>query len=296
MHIKNSHLFELNTKSKPSLAIPKPVVVSSKLIEFISTNLVTRLAAVIFSTPFKFKRPQRESYMWKSSQKKMLSVNEINKEVQIVSYGYSKRKILLSHGWAGRSTQLFAFADKLLEKGFMVISFDGPAHGTSSGKKTNMIEFLATIKEIDNTFGPFEAAIGHSFGGMALYNATSTFLNLKTFVAIGSGDKVTDILHNFASNLGLKKSTGTKLITRVEKKWNIKVDDFAASHSAKKIDIPVLIIHDTKDGDVPVSCALNIRPNLRKGHLLITNGLGHTKILRDREIVKKSVEFIIENT
>ena len=64
----------------------------------------------------------------------------------------------------------------------------------------------------------------------------------------------------------------------------------------KKIEIPVLVVHDTKDGDVPVSCAYRIRQSLTNGSLLITNGLGHTKILRNKEIVNKSIEFIIQNT
>jgi hypothetical protein len=50
------------------------------------------------------------------------------------------------------------------------------------------------------------------------------------------------------------------------------------------------------DGDVFVSCAINIRQNLEKGKLYITNGLGHTKILRDKNITQKIVHFIKQNT
>lgn len=234
--------------------------------------------------------------MLKSAQKKRLKVTEINKEIEILSYGYSKKKVLLVHGWAGRSTQLFAFADKLLEKGYMVISFDGPAHGKSSGKTTMMPQFLSTIQKIESTFGPFEAAVGHSFGATSLYNATSDFFTIKTFVAIGSGDKISDIIANFANNLMLKEKSARKIQTKLEKRWNLKADDFASSYVARKIKIPVLVVHDTKDGDVPVSSAYKIRQNLKNGSLLITHGLGHTKILRNQEIVNKSVEFIIQNT
>ena len=66
------------------------------------------------------------------------------------------------HGWSGRGTQLYAIADKLLENGFMTISFDGPAHGQSSGKTTMMPEFMETCLEIDKKYGPFEIGIGHS--------------------------------------------------------------------------------------------------------------------------------------
>ena len=76
----------------------------------------------------------------------------------------------------------------------------------------------------------------------------------------------------------------------------IHVDDFSSSTVAKKIKIPVLVVHDIIDGDVPVSCAYRIRQNLEKGSLLITNGLGHTKILRNNEVVNKSIKFIIQHT
>lgn len=285
-----------NNQFKPSLSIPKPVTIAARSIELISSSLAARLGSWIFTTPINFPTPEREKYMLKSAQKKRMKVSEIGKEIEILSYGYSKKKVLLVHGWAGRSTQLFAFADKLLEKGYMVISFDGPAHGRSTGKRTMMPEFLETVKQIDQEYGPFEAAIGHSFGGMCLYNATSTFLKVKSFIAIGSGDKVSDIIKNFANNLTLRNGSGKKIQNRLEKKWQLKVDDYASHKVARNIDIPVLIVHDTKDGDVPVSCAYNIRQNLQNGSLLVSHGLGHTKILRDKGIVNKSIEFIIQNT
>ena len=296
-HIKNNYLQLLknNTTLKPSLEIPKPIGYFAKLIEIFSKPLVALLGKKIFVTPINFPTPKREQYMLKSAQNKRLFIKEINKEIEILSYGYSKKKVLLVHGWAGRSTQLFGFADKLLEKGFMVISFDGPAHGKSSGKTTMMPEFLATIKEIDTNFGPFEAAIGHSFGASSLYNAAADFLNIKTFIAIGSGDKVSDIITNFANNLMLKEKSARKIQLKLEEEWDLKVDDYACSTVAKKIDIPVLVVHDSKDGDVPVSCAYRIRQNLRNGSLLITGGLGHTKILRDQEVINLSVEFIEKN-
>ena len=234
--------------------------------------------------------------MLKSAQKKRLHIPEIKKEIEILSYGYSKKKVLLVHGWSGRSTQLFAFADKLLENGYMVISFDGPAHGKSTGRTTMMPEFLKTIEKINTSFGPFEAAIGHSFGATSLYNAAATFLDIKTFIAIGSFDRISDIISNFAKNLYLKEKSAKKIQLGLEKKWMIHIDDFSSSSVAKKIKIPVLVVHEIIDGDVPVSCAYRIRQNLEKGSLFITNGLGHTKILRNNEVINKSIKFILQHT
>ena len=280
----------------PSLIIPKPVSYFAKILELISSRFASFFGIRLFITPVNFPIPKREQYMLKSAQKKRLHIPEIKKEIEILSYGYSKKKVLLVHGWSGRSTQLFAFADKLLENGYMVISFDGPAHGKSTGKTTMMPEFLKTIEKINTTFGPFEAAIGHSFGATSLYNAAATFLDIKTFIAIGSGDRISDIISNFVKNLYLNEKSAKKIQLGLEKKWMIHVDDFSSSTVAKKIKIPVLVVHDIIDGDVPVSCAYRIRQNLEKGSLLITNGLGHTKILRNNEIVHKSIKFIIQHT
>ena len=65
-----------------------------------------------------------------------------------------------------------------------------------------------------------------------------------------------------------------------------------SSKQAKEINTPALVIHDSLDGDVPVSCAYNIRQNLKNGSILITNGLGHTKILRDKKTTSRVVSFI----
>ena len=279
----------------PSLVIPKPVSYFAKVLELISVRLASLFGTRLFMTPINYPIPKREQYMLKSAQKKRIFIEDINKEIEVLSYGYSRKKILLVHGWCGRSTQLFAFADKLLENGYMVISFDGPAHGKSTGRTTMMPEFLKTIEKINTTFGPFEAAIGHSFGATSLYNAAATFLDIKTFIAIGSGDRISEIISNFVKNLYLNEKSAKKIQLGLEKKWMIHIDDFSSSTVAKKIKIPVLVVHDKNDGDVPVSCAYRIRQNLEKGSLLITNGLGHTKILRNKEVVNKSVEFIIQN-
>ena len=215
-------LLENNKVLIPSLVIPKPVSYLAKTLELISFRLSSLFGMKLFMTPINYPIPKREQYMLKSAQKKRLFIENINKEIEILSYGYSRKKVLLVHGWCGRSTQLFAFADKLLENGYMVISFDGPAHGKSSGKTTMMPEFLKTIKKINTTYGPFEAAIGHSFGATSLYIAASDFLTIKSLIAVGSGDKISDIILNFSKNLYLKEKSAKLIQSRLEKKMEFK--------------------------------------------------------------------------
>lgn len=288
MIFKNSDIFS------PSIVIPKPIIYLAKITQVFSTYLTAKLGTKLFITPIKFSIPKREKVMLESAQKKTINIPSISKDIEVLSYGYSKKKVLLVHGWAGRSTQLYMIADKLLEKGYMVISFDGPAHGKSTGKTTTMPEFLDTINEIDKQFGPFEAAIGHSFGGMCLYNNVSNNFKIKKLVTIGAADKISDVILNFTKSLKVKPIIATKMKNIFDKEWKRDLDVHSSSCVAKKIIIPTLIVHDSNDGDVSVSCAINIRQNIQKGTLLITQGLGHTRILRNKKVTSEIVAFIIK--
>lgn len=277
-----------------TLKIPKVILLSAKLLEVISPKLVTLFAAKLFTTPIKHKIPKREYHMDRESKQHNLLIPSITKVINIYHYGFGVKKVLLVHGWSGRGTQLVKIADELLNSGFTIISFDAPAHGKSKGNSSIMLEFIESILEIDKQYGPFEFAIGHSLGGMSILNAIRENLKIKKAIIIGSGDIIQDIIDDFIKKIELKPEIGLKLRDHFEKKYNSKMDYYSASNAAKEVPIPVLIIHDENDEDVNVKAAYNIKNNLINSKLMITNGLGHRKILGNTEVIKKIVEFIKE--
>ena len=281
-----------NKNISQSLRIPRVILLISKFFAFISTKLVTLFASKLFTTPIKHKVPKRELEMDRKSIQNLMFVPAINKQVMVYQYGESDKKILLVHGWSGRGTQLFKIADALLTAGYSTISFDAPAHGKSPGNETIMVDFIASILEINKKFGPFEAVVGHSLGGMSVLNAIKRGLIVDHAVIIGSGDVVQDILDDFISKLELKPIISTKLRLHFEKKYNEKMDDFSGHKAASEITIPVLVIHDKDDQEVPVKAGIHIHENLKNGKLILTEGLGHRKILGDVNVVQKIVEFI----
>ncbi len=280
----------------PRMAMPKKIRNLSKFIQFFSTSLATKFAYKLFVTPIKFRVPEREQMMRKSIQKKRVYINSLGKEIDVFTYGYSPKRVLLVHGWSGRGTQFFMLADKLLEKGYMIIGFDAPAHSNSEGKTTSLIEFVEVVKQLNVDFKGFTSAIGHSLGGVTLYN-TAKILNLKNFVTIGSANKISEIISDFINNIGMKPKIGKHLKSFMEKVINEDdLEKFSVSKNAEGIENPVLIVHDTEDLDVKVHCAYDIEKELKNGQTLITSGLGHTKILRDNDVANKIVEFITENS
>ena len=283
------------SKHTQSLKIPKLILQTSKFIAYFSTKLITLFAAKLFTSPIKHKIPKRELEMDRKSIQKLIEIPSLNKRVVLYQYGKSNKKVLLVHGWSGRGTQLFKIADELVKAGFSTISFDAPAHGKSPGKTTIMSEFVETILEIDQQFGPFEGAVGHSLGGMSLLNAVKKGFKIKRLAIIGSGDVVQDILDDFVVKLELKPSISLKLREHFEKKYGQEMDSYSGYKSAMEIDIPVLVIHDKNDPEVAVTAGINIHNHLKNGTLYLTEGLGHRKILGNPVVIEKVVQFIKEN-
>ncbi|WP_396199111.1 alpha/beta fold hydrolase [Flavobacterium sp.] len=282
-----------NKKSSTTTQVPKFIVLIGRFLYRISPTLAEKFARKLFITPIKHKIPKREFQMEATSQQTKLFVPTINKEIVVYAYGNSSKKILLVHGWSGRGTQLVKIADTLIENEYSIISFDAPAHGKSGTKTTLMLEFIESILEVEKHYGPFEFAVGHSLGGMSILNAVKKGLQIKKAVVIGSGNSVINIVNTFIEKIGLPNKVAVLMKNSFEKKYHFEMESFSSYVAAKDVKIPVLVIHDTDDEDIPVSEAYHLAEHLSYKELLITNQLGHRKILGDSKVIQKIVEFLL---
>ena len=282
-----------NKKSPTETQVPKIIILIGRFLYRISPVLAEKFARKLFITPIKHKIPKREFHMEAASQQSKLFVPSINKEIVVYTYGNSNKKILLVHGWSGRGTQLVKIADAFLENGYATISFDAPAHGKSGTKTTLMLEFIESILEVEKQYGPFEFAVGHSLGGMSILNAVKKGLQIKKAVVIASGNSVINIVNTFTEKIGLPNKVAVLMKSNFEKKYHLEMESFSAYVVAKEVKIPVLVIHDNDDEDISVSEAYHLAENLSNKEILITNNLGHRKILGDLKVIEKIVEFFL---
>ena len=134
--------------------------------------------------------------------------------------------------------------------------------------------------------------LGHSFGGMALLNAVSKGLKLNNIVIIGADNSINEIMKSTVEKFSLKPIIAEKLIALTNKRLSVNVENYASQNVAKNVDVPTLVIHDSEDKYVDVSNAFAIRHSLKKGELIMTNGLGHHKILKDSGTNQRIIDFI----
>jgi pimeloyl-ACP methyl ester carboxylesterase len=273
------------------LLVPSYILFISKFLTAISPFLASRFAAKLFLTPFRYKLPEREKEMDENSRQTRLTVPSINREIVVYEYGDSSKKILLVHGWSGRGTQLSVMAKALLQEGYSVVSFDAPAHGKAPGKWSMMPFFIESIHYLEKEYGPFEAAIGHSLGGMSCLRAVNEGLDIEKLVIIGTANSVTHITREFAHNMKMNEKVAKKMKKYFDKKFGEDMDTYSGAVSAKGVHIPTLVIHDEHDVDVHISSAHEITENLENGELYVTEELGHRRILGDRKVINKIIEF-----
>ncbi|THD67999.1 alpha/beta hydrolase [Robertkochia marina] len=283
---------QMKDRQPQEIQVPAFIAVPAKLLQWISPALAARFAAKIFGKPFKHKMPKREFEMDQESEQNRLIVPKIGKEVMVYQYGKSDRKVLLVHGWSGRGTQLCKIADALLKQGYATVSFDAPAHGKAKGKYTHMLEFVEAVLFLEREYGPFEVAVGHSLGGMSILNSIKRGAVFQKAVLIGSGNMVSEIMKDFIQKLGLKPITGIQMKRYFDEVSGIDTDTLSAEKVAPEIDIPVLVIHDEDDLDVPVHAGHRIHEHLPNSQLMITEGLGHRKVLGDKKVIEAIIDFM----
>ena len=283
---------ENKKNASPVLRIPTWIRFAVWLSQQLSTSLATQLALYLFFRPQRFKRPIREKGMHERALKTSCYIPKIDKEIQVYRLAGKGAKVLLLHGWSGRGTQLFAFADELWKSNAEIVTFDMPAHGQSLGNKTNIVELVACIKEVHAKYGPFDHAIAHSMGSMALLCALRDGIPMRSATIIGSGDKIQNVFYRFSEQLQFSDTITERMIQTVEKQFGMNLESYSSSMSLENLEIPLLIVHDKDDKETPFAYSKDLHRIANNSELLLTSGLGHHRILRDSKTVQHIVQFI----
>jgi len=279
-------------KQEKVLEVPRYIKNTSKVLQTLNKNMAAAFALKLFETPIKYKMPKREQKMYEVSHKSKLTLPESGKEIVVYENKFGPKKVLLVHGWNGRGTQLVSIAKAFKELNYTIISFDAPGHGKSTKTAANMKHFIEAVFELDKKYNGFDVMIGHSLGGMSVINSLGRGLQTDKAVIIGSGNTTKAITEDFLGTIGMKQKLTPILINLFERKYNDKMTNYDVADQALKVNVPVLIIHDKNDKDVPFTAAEAISKNLQKNELLITTGLGHRKILGDEKVIEKIVQFV----
>ena len=255
-----------------------------------------RLAYKLFSTPqIRAKHKKSDVILEKAKVFDFMYAGRILKGYE---WGSGEQIVLLVHGWESRGTALRSFVPGLVKKGFKVVAFDGPAHGNSYGKRTNLLHFGGAIRAIINQVGPVHSLIAHSFGGASTVFALSTLdtsIHLNKLVLIAVPARLEKIIEGFKKYIQLPQKAYNELVLILEGIVNRRLSEVDVSQANDLIDVDkTLLIHDREDNVVPFSSSEIIADNWTNTSFLITEGYGHYNLVKNDMVIHQVVEFISE--
>ena len=259
--------------------------------EAIAPWLARRYFIKIFFTPLRYKVPEKEREIADKAEK--FTLHAAGRKIQCYSWGKGP-VILVVHGWAGRATQFRKIIESFVDEDYRVVGFDGPAHGKSEGKSTNIIEFEDVLKKVYEKVGEPEGIIAHSFGGGAVLFAATHGLPVKKLINIASPTIGDEIINTYLRAVRGSAKTGEFFKSYILKTQGKPFDEFTSLHFIKHIqqETELLLVHDKDDKEVIMDHPQALKKIYPKAKLLVTEGLGHTRILRDEEVIRNCVTFI----
>ncbi len=257
-------------------------------------DAATNFGYKIFATPRTRAKHWKTDAVIDSAVVSDLIVNDT--KIKLYEWGAGDKIVLLVHGWESRGTALRMFVNPLLKKGFKIITFDAPAHGDSGGEQLNLVINAGVIAAIIEKFGgAFHGAIAHSFGCSCVIFALEQInpkLSIERVVLLAVPPRLPVILNNFMSRVQMPE----RLRKHIFKKFgdiNPHLETFDTALSENKIHVKkLLLVHDKQDDVTPLSTAERIENNWKNAHLIITEGFGHYRLVKNPDVVRAIVEFL----
>jgi pimeloyl-ACP methyl ester carboxylesterase len=201
--------------------------------------------------------------------------------------------VLLVHGWSGHAGDMAPLAAEFVRAGYRAVLFDMPGHGGSSPSPTNLFIYLRTIAAVAPLVGPVDTIVGHSLGGTATALALGQRLvQAKRAALLAPAVSPWAFSWHFAQMIGLPAERVPGMVRRTEELVGAKADTLNAAEAVSGLEIPGHIVHDPTDLDVPFEHSAKLTAAWRNATLTARPGLGHRRLLKDRETIEGIVEFV----
>lgn len=278
-----------NVRSKKRA--PWPIRAGLAAAHRVAPDLGARWGESLFLTPPRHRAPHREQTVLREGT--AFDVPFAGGQLRAWRWGEG-RTVLLVHGWGGRGGQMTPFVAPLRAAGFSVVAFDGPAHGGSHGRIASVPLFAKAVHAVAAHVASVRGLVAHSMGAAGSAVALAEGLRVDASVFVGPPRNPAHFFQEFADALGLSAIQGRNVRRRIEERLGVPFDEFDLPRFAGVLDVPLLVIHDEDDKEVPWAHGEAVAQAWPGAELLTTAGLGHRRVLRDAAVHARTVAFLAD--
>jgi len=287
-----AHYSGVNMKKRQTEKISltqKVIFILFKLLERLSCKLAGYFLYILWHMPWSKRRKRNRVFPEDTIQS---SFNVAGKRIPYWESG-SGPVVLFVHGWGSYGAQFSLMINEFHDSGYKTIWFDAPAHGEATGLMTNVFEVNECISCLQEKYGHFELVIGHSFGAFSLMRAVSEGLSISRLIVLSLTTSAAGLVDKFCNVFNAKEQTRYEMMGFIEKKYGNNIwEKLSSLNMAKLIHQPVLLIHDKCDSVVSCKESISTKRKLSNAKLILTERLGHNRILYDTSVMKAIFEFI----
>lgn len=215
--------------------------------------------------------------------------------IAVYAWGDPEHPVILCvHGWNGRASQFASMVPALLKAGYQVVAFDAPGHGLSQGKATTFFQFSQVLQSVVRPYGQLSAVISHSFGGMVVaYAFKHLGLQAQKLVMIASPVSTHNLIDMFAQSKGFNTRVMQHFDRMLRNEFGDDVyEKISVEQNLKNAGLPILLLHDKHDRAVSWRNSERIMEVAATAEAIYTEGHGHRRLLRDRKLIRRIIEFI----
>lgn len=264
-----------------------------KLLSKVSKRKAAEKAFELFTTPPTREKKQPPLLFQKAES---LQFSFQNHKIQGYRWNHpQKEKVLILHGFESSAVNFDRYVQPLAKRGFEVLAFDAPAHGRSTGKIINAVDYKHFILHIQQVYGPITRFITHSFGGLAISLALEEMPHDPSWkvVLIAPATESVTAMNNFFDFVKLDDEVKREFQKLIEEANGKPLSWYSVARAAENINANVLFIQDRQDLQTPFR---DVEPIMQRAYptfrFVITEGLGHRRIYKDASTIKMVMEFM----
>lgn len=264
-----------------------------RLLGLFAPSLAARGAYRLWSSTRRFRETEHDR-RWRE-QARLHWMEHTQGRIAVYTWGEPGDPVILCvHGWNGRASQFASMVPGLLKAGYQVVAFDAPGHGKSEGNSTNIFRFSQVLQSVAQPHAQIAAVISHSFGGMVVaYAYRHLELRARKLVMIAPAVDANNLIDSFASSMGFSARVMLRFDRMIRHEFGNDVfERISAEQNLKDAELPILLLHDKQDRAVSWRNSERITQVAHNAVAIYTEGHGHRRLLRDRKIIRRMIEFI----
>ena len=274
----------------PSAPAMRTIQLVAPLLSRVAPPLASRWLTRLFTTPTRRAMLARE-IPWLEGATRSTVRTTAGEVLPVWSWGRGP-VVLLVHGWSGRGSQMAVHAAPLVQRGFRVVTWDMPGHGEAGGQLSGLLHFVSGLQAVAASLPEIHGVVAHSLGTAAVSVSVTRGLAVRRLVYLAPPENLPRYVDKVAKALGFTPDIAAATRLLLERRYDFRFDELRGNRLAPQMTIPLLIIHDHQDRDAPLDEGRQIAALWPGARLMATRGKGHTRLVRDPEVVAAGANFL----